>query len=68
MYEDRKYDHFVPSFRDLLLALIELEFSLVIIPYPDHPTSKTSRSFSKDCSMLSNSTQLASESRLMNSM
>ena len=35
---------------------MELEPSLVIIPYPDHSTSKTSRLFLKDCSMLSNST------------
>ena len=56
MYGVRKYDHIVPCFRELLGALVELEPSLVIIPYPDCPTTKTSRPFSKDCSMLSNTT------------
>ena len=58
MYGVRKYDHFVPQFRELLLALMELEPSLATIPYPDHPTTKTSCPFSKDCSMLSNTTRI----------
>ena len=37
---------------------MELEPGLVIIPYPDRFTTKTSRPFSKDCSMLFNTTRV----------
>ena len=35
---------------------MELELSLVIIPYPDRPTTKIGCPFSKDYSILSNTT------------
>ena len=45
--------HFLTEFRKLLLALMELEPDLVILPYLDRPTTATSRPFSNKCSMLS---------------
>ena len=58
MYGVRKYDHFLPRFRERIGPLMELEPTLIIIPYPDRPTTKTGRLFSKDCSMLSNTTRV----------
>ena len=45
--------HFLTEFRKMLLALMELESRLVILPYPDRSTTTTSRPFSHKCSMLS---------------
>ena len=56
MYGVRKYDLFLPHFRELIGVFMELETSLVIIPYPDCSITKIGHPFLKDCSMLSNTT------------
>ena len=53
MFGIQRNTHFLSEFRKLLLALMELEPRLVILPYPDRSTTATSRPFSNDCSMLS---------------
>ena len=57
MYGVREFDHFLPSFREMIPAIMELEPRLAIFPYPDHATIKTGRPFLNNCSMLSNSTR-----------
>ena len=45
IYGVRKFDHFLPSFRKMISAIMGLEPHLVILPYPDRVTTKTGRPF-----------------------
>ena len=56
MFGVRKYDHFVLSFQEMILAIMELEPHLVILSYSDCATTKARRPFSNNCSMLSSAT------------
>ena len=53
MFGIQRNTHFLADFCKLLLALMELEPRLVILPYLDRTTAATSCPFSNDCSMLS---------------
>ena len=56
MFGVKRYVHFVSSLREMILAMMELETCLVILPYPDCVTTKKGRPFSNNCSMLSSVT------------
>ena len=55
MHRFRKYDHFVKYFREMLLALMIFEPSLVVILYPGGATSNKGCPFENECSTICSS-------------
>jgi len=53
MYGVNRNVHFLPRFRETILAVMGFEPQLVILTYPDCATTTKGRTFSNDCSMLS---------------
>ena len=52
MFGLKRYLHFFPTFQEMILAMMELEPCLVILPYLDCTTTKKGRPFSNKYSML----------------